>query len=689
MNEGNANVLFLNRGEAPYLSNTAPDGFVHKPSSGHILCRDQDGVPTAVYGSDRWDFNPYRLSASYIGIITFHDLADSDDDSFNNQLVEETKYILYLLIYFSASGHVGRMSASTLNQYYFLLRKMVRFCVTTLDNDLASGITLFDLLSNSAYLRGYLWQKDLPPNQSKQTSALLSALNQIHPDVLGFESCPKKLFNFERKEDRQHPVIPLRIYISIINHFERLAELVYPVRENLRNLLFDLKEPLNGLSTATQKDRGIRSEPYHPTMAQLIERHGLEELMYQTFEIHSASRASVALCFKRVQYALKMVIHLFTGMRHEECARMNYGCLGEERISDPVVADDGTILDASRMVSLVTTHTKFTGYRKSDTWLAPDSVVNAVKVLESIVEGLAHLWGREPEECPLLLSPGKIAGQKRSKFTITAFKNHLVRGEDPLLSSPDFRITKDDLYQLSHTDPDSDFSQDPAYQEGEFWPLTSHQFRRSLAFYAANSGLVSIRTVSHQFKHAAKLMSQYYARNNQNFLSIFGRWDEQKNRKVMPSTHIAQDFQIAVPTAAVDQLFDDVFGSESTLMGGTGSYLEKLKYRVSEGEIPLLKAKDETMKMAEKGEIAYRMTLLGGCTKVGPCNDFLLGDLTACLSCAGANIREDKLLNCLSKAEAEMDEFPEGSAEHQIAKMEVTKLADFKAKKLIKVSQIQ
>lgn len=686
MKEGSLNVLFINRGDAFFLSDNSPDEFSYRPTADHVLCRDSNGNPTAVYGEDYWDFNPYRLSSKKIRVLSFGDFVKCDDEVFRSKLSEEAKFILYLLMHFSASGYLGRLSASTLVQYFFQLRSMAKFCVSSLDNDLAQGISLFDLLSNSAYLRSYLGRKDVAENQRKQTSALLTALNQIDIDVLGFESCPKKLFNFERREDRQHPVIPPRIYIAIMNHYESLIEDVYPYREKIKALICDLKDPLNGITESRQRVRaGVRSGYYHPDMSNLIEDHGLEELLYDKFKIHSASRSSLARFLKKIQFLVKYVIHIYTGMRHEECARTYYGCLGNELVSEPVLDDNGAILDSARMVSIVSTHTKFTGFKKEDTWLAPDSVVKAVKLAESIVEGIAHVWGVKPENCPLLINASILKHNKKPKFTATEFRNNLARGGDALLTSPDFRITKDDLVHLQYTDPDREFSQEDLFKEGEFWPLTSHQFRRSLAFYAANSGFVSMRTVSHQFKHLAKMMAKYYSRNNHNFLSIFGRWDDRKKIKINPMSHIAHDFQMAVPVAAVDQLFDDVFESEATLMGGTGSYLEKLKWRVQKGEVAVLSAKDTTIKMAEKGEIAYRNTLLGGCTKVGPCNDFLLGDMTACLSCPGAIIREDRLLSQLSKAEADMETFPEASVEHQIAKMEVTKLTDFRDKKLIKV----
>lgn len=36
------------------------------PSNCFVLCRDGDGLATAVYGNNIWDFNPYRLSAVHI-----------------------------------------------------------------------------------------------------------------------------------------------------------------------------------------------------------------------------------------------------------------------------------------------------------------------------------------------------------------------------------------------------------------------------------------------------------------------------------------------------------------------------------------------------------------------------------------------------------------------------------------------
>lgn len=176
-------------------------------------------------------------------------------------------------------------------------------------------------------------------------------------------------------------------------------------------------------------------------------------------------------------------------------------------------------------------------------------------------------------------------------------------------------------------------------------------------------------------------MTKYYARGNENFLPVFGAWDGDLGVHRMRKSHVSQDFQLAVPIAAIDALFKDVFEEQSYVMGGTGSYLEKQKKRVEAGELSIMDAKETTMKMASRGELSYRPTLLGGCTKTGPCDDFLLGDITACLVCPGAIIDSDKIADAIDDCEEQLLKFEVGSAEREIVSAELVSLKDFKEKK--------
>lgn len=674
MMQGSESALFRNRRNAVYVSNIAPDAYSHSPSQDHVLCRDSDGLPTAIYGEDVWDLNPYRLSATRMRVMDFGKWIDCDDNEFSAKLTGQAKYILYILIYFNSSGRSGGISASTLVQYWWLFKCMARFCVSTLDNDLARGLSIFDILSTSSYLLAFLSRSDIPANQVKQTAALLSVLNKIDERILGFSSCPRSVYNFERNEDRQHPVIPPRIYIEIISHYEALVEKIFPNREKIRSAIIELQDRNVGLSAGTLKLYGKSQRAV--TMDVVVRRHGLTRLLTDEFPIEYMTRQSFGTWILRVQYLLKTLIHLYTGMRQEECLRMQYNCLQDKVVSDPVVDESGDIVDRPRMVSVISSTTKFSGYKRVTSWMAPDLVVKVIQILQEIASGLALLWGVKAEDCPLFASSSIIRSSK-ARFSVPVFENALARGADGVLSKSAFRITEEDLNSLQQTDPDRDFKSEEDFLVGNYWPLSSHQFRRSLAFYAANSGFVSLSTVSAQFKHTSRLMTQYYSRGHENLLSIFGVWDESLGKYIAPNSHVFQDFQMAVPIHAVNLLFKDIFSSDSTLMGGAGSYLEKTKKRLESGELSLLKAKKETIEMANKGEISYRRTLLGGCTKVGPCNDYMLGNMTACLACPGANIRDDMLRECIDRSKKEISAFDENSLEYQLAHEELVKLTTF------------
>ncbi|MEW3673854.1 integrase, partial [Pseudomonas aeruginosa] len=92
--------------------------------------------------------------------------------------------------------------------------------------------------------------------------------------------------------------------------------------------------------------------------------------------------------------------------------------------------------------------------------------------------------------------------------------------------------------------------------------LTSHQFRRSLAFYGSCSGFLSLPTLRAQFKHMTIQMARYYANGFDNLRTIFGYYDEKKIDFVLPYNHFAFEFQMAMPMSVANQLIADLLFKE-------------------------------------------------------------------------------------------------------------------------------
>lgn len=661
-------------GEFPATSE--PDNAPHqhgKPAHDFVLCRDEFGNATAVYGDAVWDFNPYRLSAKKINRINFG--AVFDEDRVEQQaLIDEAKYLLYCLIYFAGGGRLGKLSAATLYQYWGVLRIAMQFCLDQKQKPLVGALSLRQLFTVPVYLAALIREKTF---KHKTLSGILQSLARVGEERLGYLVVNPNNFDLKREDSNQHPVIPTRIYLNLINIAGNLLDQLFEGVGRFEGFIGCFADEHYGVANSRQKSLGVRGKAnLRPDMVQALNNHDLTSVFFGEFACPYKRTLQAALL--KMQYVVKTVIHLYTGMRDQEVMRMQYNCLSAQIVRQAVVDDRGLERDKPQTVSVLSTTTKFAGYKKEGAWFAPGEVVKAIEVAQAICRGLAKLYQIELDErCPLFLNP-TIVGSTRNSAEVGVADFAGKRVETSALRA--ISIQPEDLQELAQSDPTRDFDNEPAFTVGRPWPLTSHQFRRSLAFYGSSSGFLSLPTLRTQFKHMTIEMSRYYSNNHDNLRTIFGYYDEQKQDFVLPNNHFAFEYQMALPISVVNQLVADLMLNEEPLFGGTGSYMEKQKERVQAGEIQIEDLRSDTERRVKSGAISYRPTLLGGCTKVGRCDSFLLGDYTECLSCEGAIIKPLKLNAAIEDATNELSQYVEGSGEYQIVAGDIERLMAFKAR---------
>ncbi|RMS13731.1 hypothetical protein ALP72_03997 [Pseudomonas coronafaciens pv. coronafaciens] len=649
------------------------------PSSDFVLCRTESGSPTAIYSGRVWDFNPYRLSAKKITRILFYKVFDNVENG-QESLVEEVKYILYCIIYYAGGGRVGALSASTLCQYWNVLRLAMRFCYEQKDKKMVGVLSLKQLLSVPVYLSAFIGTATF---RHSVLAGILQKLAIVGQERLGYSVVNRKMFDLKPIVYKQHPVIPTRIYLDLINLVGDMLDQIYEGEKKLESFIECFSDANYGVVDSVQRSRGVGGKAHHqPDIASAIADHGLIEVF--SGEFSCPRKVGLQRVLLLMQYVAKTVIHIYTGMRDQEVMRMSYLCLAERNFSDALVDDTGFECDPLEPVNIVSTTTKFTGYRKESIWFAPGEVVKAIKIAQAICRGLAKLYNIQPDEkCPLFLNPS-VLGQRRknAEVGVTNFSGDKTQGS----ALRNIIIGADDLKELAQTDPSRDFHNEPDYAVGQCWPLTSHQFRRSLAFYGSSSGFVSLPTVRTQFKHATIEMARYYSNNHDKLRTIFGFYDEKINDFILPANHFAFEFQMSIPMSVANQLIADLLFSEEPLFGGTGSYMEKQKRNIDVGEINIQDVRTDTERRVRNGVISYRPTLLGGCTKVGRCDAFLLGDFVQCLSCAGAILKPQNVRQVIDELLAELDSYDERSGEHQVVKLDVEQLINFQ-NRIIKVAE--
>ncbi|MHC5349085.1 integrase [Metapseudomonas furukawaii] len=659
---------------AAYEPDNAPQ-LNAKPLPNFILCRDVNGNATAVYGQDVWDFNPYRLSAKKVNKIRFDSLFEDEGEE-QQALIEESKYLLYSLIYFGGGGRLGTLSVSTLNQYWLVLRRAMQFCYAQKKKPMVGVLSLQQLFTVPVYLAALI-REQFSGFDKSALAGMLNQLVRVGQERLGYTVLNPGSLDLKKPDSKQHPVIPTQIYLSLINVVGDLLDQLYQGVGSYDSFITNFADEHYGVTLHNQKSRGLGGKAhYRPDMPQAIKDHDLSEVFANEFAC--PFKRDIQTVLLKMQYVAKTVIHLYTGMRDQEVMRMPYNCLSQQTVRAPVIDDLNVVRDQLQTVNVLSMTTKFTGYRKDEAWLAPGEAVKAIEIAQAICRGLAKLYKIELDDrCPLFLNPSIVGySRKTDEVTVTRFESKRTQ----LRALQQLTIQAKDLEELAQSDPSRDFYNESEFAIGQPWPLTSHQFRRSLAFYGSSSGFVSLPSLRAQYKHMTIQMSRYYANNFDNLRTIFGCYDENRNEFVLPSNHFAFEFQMAMPMSVANQLIADLLFSEEPLFGGTGSYMQKQKRRLEAGEIHIEDIRADTEQRVKNGAISYRPTLLGGCTKVGRCDSFLLGDYTECLSCEGAIIKPEKLNAAIEDATEELSCYAEDSGEYQITKGDLERLLSFKTR---------
>lgn len=658
-------------------SNLAPDSvntvLIGEPDFSHVLCRDRHGIPTAVFGEDKWDFNPYRLSARKQQVINFQKLSVGEFPAIRRKLINEAKYLLFLILYYSNSGKVGTLAVSTIYNYYNELAKVIEYCVSMSSNPFVGAISLKEFFSSKRHIVNFLSIRKRVSSK-KRINGMLNHFSFIGAKRLGF--IPMQSFSFKYPVSNQTPVIPTRIYLHTIANLTNDVEYFSDKLDALPDFLSKFRNKGYGRHKNTQRNKmGIKND-FRPNFTQALENFSLNNVFQGEFYANSVCGLSSAL--KKIQLRMNLAIHLYTGMRDQEVMRINYDCISSQIISSEACDSSGNNLIEERGIQLISTTTKYSGYRQLTSWYAPPIVSKAVGILQKISLGLSKLYGIKLEDCPLFLNPAVLKFPD-SPPTVTDFKDiHRANWMETLI------ITPEDFAELQSTDCNRDFTE-KEYQIGENWPLRRHQFRRSLAFYASSSGFVKLPTLKRQFKHLTVNMTRYYSRNFENLKSIFGYYNPDTKAFELPGEHVINDCQTEVSLNAVEKIIEDLLLSEETLFGKTGGYIERNKRRLREGEVLIEDLRKNTLKRVDSGELHYRETLLGGCLKSSKCDDFMLGDFTKCLVCSDAAISKNKLESQISILETEVSYYKQDSGEYQVVSLELESLKQFQEVNMAKL----
>lgn len=579
-----------------------------RPDDTHIMSRKRDGSVLSYYGSDVWDFRAYR-PGGYAGNVRIN------FNSIDKNMIADAKWLIFMIIYHSSGN---RIKPSTLSTYFKGIRSLSRFAIKTHQ-------TLIGVISKERLLVSYLRTK---PAKSTLCSvkAIQYHLMNIGSEISGICGVNQRLIsltslaNHKAGNYKQYPVIPNRLLQNLIDDLEEFFRIWASKESELYAFITDMANSrCYARQIGTQKKHG-RSQPYLPTFGEAIRIHNLEDFASR-FGLEKSRDISGFI--NKTQHAIQTIVSIFTGMRRGEVQKLNKGSLSDER------DQEGPIL-----VNGITS--KLDSQDEKAQWISCSKIIVPMRIAEKLSDIIissakAPLVGRPlfPGVSYLGFACAKPKLGSETKINVGNTKSAEIF---QLFDENNYKVTKADLAFLDCIDPLRAWDQEQAFQIGSVWRFTNHQYRRSLAYYVAQSGLVSLPELKFQLKHITKEMTLYYTK----FFS-----SKNVNSEYLNEFHCF--VMETKPEADTVAFLNNISQSKEPLFG------VKAKKIDIPSDLLFGQDRDALLNSFKKGEIAYSVTPLGACTTNQTCHKRAMTEVSACINCSSAIIKKSNLDRVISR----------------------------------------
>lgn len=607
-----------------------------------VISRDKDGHIISILAHNKWatpQLSNHHLKTSSICFSKF-----STKNRIELESLAQAKKIICIQIHRpskrtgSYPSHDGVMS----NQG--ALRKIHAFASE-------KGLTIAEIFENPIEFGECIREVESLINlrilQTTLNKVLEDSIYPVSPLALKLID---QLIRESNDESEQHPVIPGRILFEKISNYRELLAEYSSIAENIEELNHRVAaNPYYGRMKQISKNPAKPNVPFN----QAIDECGLRKI---SEKYNFNQLANVGNYLNRCYYAAKMLIHAFTAMREREAYLLKENCI--EKISNDTYVVHGLTI-------------KLTKAPRPAKWVTSADILYpyeaAMRITQLIKKYLpAHVNTQDLLFLSVSYLPTSNYYKNKSKSKkLTQANLPPSKWEETF---PATFINTEDFNELVMLDPLRDWQSQSEFQPGENWRLTTHQFRRSMAVYAAQSGLVSLPSLKRMLQHTLLQMSLYYTKGFATAKYLF----EDVNPEV------AKYFKEQAVPAEASLFLKDVIMEEATLHGAAGTFYERNVKDSFLGNIATNFA--ETLKKVKQGLLSYKETIMGGCLKVGECFERAHHNYVACLNCSNACIKEKKLDQAVLIQVKVIESIPKGTFAYNTEQTKLSMLQRFKDK---------
>lgn len=623
------------------------------------MSRSTDGEVISTFECDEWYLPAFAYSISdipHFSFLPFRKEAKAQETEegkkalkINSENVATCKRIFTMKM-FSTKSRTGK--PLRISSMHSVMRTLE--CINSVA--LKNNIRIQEVFGSKKVFEEAL--AILSTSYYRQLIALMRTLESIDSKERGFaidgSIMPflRKVAGDARNDGQQIPVIPSRILWVKYNQYN----------DCLKDYILH-RDAIHELVNITANDRflGRHKNSHHqyrnefkllpiearmaykrepPTFWKTIEEYGLTELAKK---YNWRSLLSIPSFLALVQYCAKCLIHLFTLMRDDEVMNLPADCL------EPIRGWNNEAL------YVCGTSTKLESEKTAAKWITTDDICKPVEALQSIRKLVVSHLKDDSNVDWLLLSASNLPSGKGSFGRVVSKKNYDNR-------LPDVIITEADISELETIDPYRNWRDDKRFQIGKPWRVTTHQFRRSIAVFAGQSGLITLPSLKRLLRHITKVMAAYYMRGCSAMNYLFSDLNPK----------LTLELKRAKQEADAALYIRDVLKSAEQMYGFAGRRAMEMRKE----SIWLPGTEEQTKRQANLGLMAYEETPAGGCTSPVPCDKRAHAKMDTCIGCKSFVGQEAKMAETIEIMEFDLSELKEGTIEYRA---ELQNLEDFKA----------
>lgn len=381
----------------------------------------------------------------------------------------------------------------------------------------------------------------------------------------------------QNREGNQTPIIPSRIYCAIL--------------AGLLGTLDEIERGLDSLLAAYRLERAATINAPKRLSEKQLQRHrekqlhGVSKSMRISGWQEGSLREFIAGEIAMIQLKLMNLVIAFTGMRFGEAL-----ILPLEGVLE-VVRYRGSIHHVINGYSYKLSG----GSNKPASWITSvegyRAVVLAQKVASTVLEVQKNVDTANDVGALLFCSTNNPYKKHAESSIYVRLDNELIPEICPV-------ITQADIDELNAMELERSWLRE-GIAIGKPWPLTFHQYRRSLSVYAHRSGMVSLPALKGQLQHITDEMRAYYSDGFCRAVNL-----------VFDKEHFSHEWKAAKAESSFLAYTLGILFSDEELLGQGA---ERMANTVAS------RTRSETLKLFKDGKLAYKETVLGGCVSTEEC----------------------------------------------------------------------